>query len=296
MSSSSLPQPSAGVATPVVRAVAEDLEAIFPPEPAARPAVGARLRLRGGSRDRGSRARSRDRRAASLGALVAAACVGVSAGALIVRAGAPTKPAPPAISPGPPIALALPTPGPLAPAIVPPAPSAMVFARASAGLTRPSAKLRAISASRATAPHRKSVRTVALRHGGAHSDERRSARLAGGAETAVRLAHTQPASAKPAIHGGGPMRTASVKRRCASPDPGAALACADPALSAAERQVDSLYRQAEAAGVPPERLERQQQQWLSARAATARQAPWAMRDVYLARIAELRDQARPQGD
>lgn len=94
------------------------------------------------------------------------------------------------------------------------------------------------------------------------------------------------------------VRLASASR-CASADPGAALACADPALGAADRQLARAYRQAEAAGVPAERLQRQQQRWLAARAAAARQAPWAVHDVYLARIAELEDQTRQastQGD
>jgi hypothetical protein len=82
------------------------------------------------------------------------------------------------------------------------------------------------------------------------------------------------------------------RNRCASPDPGAVLACADPSLGPAERQLSRAYREAEAAGVPASTLERQQQRWLAARAAAARQAPWAVHDVYLARIAELKDQTR----
>jgi uncharacterized protein len=90
----------------------------------------------------------------------------------------------------------------------------------------------------------------------------------------------------------------AARPRCASADPGAALACADPALGAADRQMSRAYRQAQAAGVPSERLEHQQQRWLAARANAARQAPWAVHDIYLARIAELQDQTREasQGD
>ncbi|WP_374467714.1 hypothetical protein [Phenylobacterium sp.] len=87
-----------------------------------------------------------------------------------------------------------------------------------------------------------------------------------------------------------PIRKAS--NRCASSDPGAALVCADPALGAAERQLARAYRQAEAAGVSAAQLARQQQRWLTARAQAAREAPWAVRDVYEARIAELNDQTR----
>jgi Tfp pilus assembly protein FimV len=104
-------------------------------------------------------------------------------------------------------------------------------------------------------------------------------------------ARAEAQRARPApARGAGPFRTVSL--RCASPDPGAALACADPALSTAERQLSRAYREAEAAGVPASTLERQQQRWLAARAATARQAPWAVHDVYLSRIAELQDQTR----
>jgi hypothetical protein len=94
------------------------------------------------------------------------------------------------------------------------------------------------------------------------------------------------------IRGGGPLRLASVERRCASADPGAALACADPALGAAERQLNRAYHDAEAAGVPAWRLHQQQQRWLAARATAAKEAPWAVHDVYVARISELQDQAR----
>ena len=89
-----------------------------------------------------------------------------------------------------------------------------------------------------------------------------------------------------------PVRTANARPRCASADPGAALACTDPALGAADRQLSRAYRQAQAAGVPSDRLERQQQRWLAARANAARQAPWAVHDIYLSRIAELQDQTR----
>jgi len=89
-----------------------------------------------------------------------------------------------------------------------------------------------------------------------------------------------------------PIRVANVQPRCASSDPGEALACGDPGLSAAQRRLERAYADAEAAGVPASTLERQQQRWRSARAAAAREAPWAVRQVYQARIAELQDQAR----
>jgi uncharacterized protein YecT (DUF1311 family) len=92
--------------------------------------------------------------------------------------------------------------------------------------------------------------------------------------------------------GAGPIKVASVVTRCASPDPGEALACGDPNLVAAQRRLNRAYAEAEAAGVPHATLEQQQQRWLSARAAAAREAPWAVREVYQARIAELQDLAR----
>lgn len=87
-----------------------------------------------------------------------------------------------------------------------------------------------------------------------------------------------------------PVRKAS--NRCASADPGEAIVCADPSLGAADRQLARAYRQAEAAGVSAAQLARQQQRWLAARAQAAREAPWAVRDVYEARIAELNDMTR----
>ena len=80
--------------------------------------------------------------------------------------------------------------------------------------------------------------------------------------------------------------------RCAQRDPGEALVCADPNLGAADRQLARAYQGARAAGVPDAQLMRQQQRWLAARTAAAREAPWAVHDVYMARIAELNGQAR----
>ena len=79
---------------------------------------------------------------------------------------------------------------------------------------------------------------------------------------------------------------------CANRDHGEALVCADPSLGAADRQLARAYQSARAAGVPDAQLRQQQQRWLSARSSAAREAPWAVHDVYLARIAELNGQAR----
>jgi hypothetical protein len=80
--------------------------------------------------------------------------------------------------------------------------------------------------------------------------------------------------------------------RCGQRDPGEALVCADPNLGAADRQLARAYQGARAAGVPDGQLQAQQQRWLAARSAAAREAPWAVRDVYMARIAELNGLAR----
>ena len=97
-------------------------------------------------------------------------------------------------------------------------------------------------------------------------------------------------------HNNGLVKVNATSGRCASSDPGAALVCADPGLGAADRQMSRAYRQAEAAGVPTSELRQQQSRWLAARAAAAREAPWAVRDVYQARIAELNDLTRQAHD
>lgn len=107
----------------------------------------------------------------------------------------------------------------------------------------------------------------------------------------AKLESKKPKKAKPAPRGTGPMRVAKADR-CASADPGEALVCADPRLTSRERQMQMAYRNAEAAGVPASALRRQQQRWVAARAAAAREAPWAVEDVYQARIAELNDLAK----
>ncbi len=94
----------------------------------------------------------------------------------------------------------------------------------------------------------------------------------------------------PLQHSSGLMRVSAP--RCASHDPGEALVCADPSLGAADRQLTRAYQSARAAGVPDMQLRQQQQRWLSARTSAAREAPWAVHDVYMARIAELNGLAR----
>ena len=98
----------------------------------------------------------------------------------------------------------------------------------------------------------------------------------------------------PPMRPSGLMKVAN-RSRCGQSDPGAALVCADPTLGAADRQLNRAYNEARAAGVSDAQLARQQQRWLSARSAAAREAPWAVHDVYLARIAELNGLAREAG-
>ncbi len=104
-----------------------------------------------------------------------------------------------------------------------------------------------------------------------------------------------PPKAAPAPRGEGPMRVARATP-CASADPGEAMVCADRRLGARERQLQRAWRDAEAAGVPASALNRQHARWLQARAAAAREAPWAVEDVYVARISELNDLTRDARD
>jgi uncharacterized protein YecT (DUF1311 family) len=102
-------------------------------------------------------------------------------------------------------------------------------------------------------------------------------------------------AASPPPRAAGPVRVAQAQR-CAFRDPGAALVCADPMLSAADRRLQRAYRQAQSAGVPEWRLRSQQERWLAARSAAAREAPWAVHEVYQARLAELADMTRAAED
>jgi len=82
------------------------------------------------------------------------------------------------------------------------------------------------------------------------------------------------------VRGSGPVRYAKA-------DPRPELAIRD-----ADRQMNRAYSSARAAGVPDWQLRKQQARWEAARASAAREAPWAVHDVYLARIAELHDLTR----
>jgi len=109
-----------------------------------------------------------------------------------------------------------------------------------------------------------------------------------------RVARARPELAAPQP-GSGLMKV-STTPHCARSDPGEAIVCADPGLGAADRQLSRAYQSARAAGVPDAQLRSQQQRWLAARSAAAREAPWAVRDVYMARIAELNGQAKDARD
>jgi hypothetical protein len=163
-----------GLAAPVSRAVAEDLEAIFPNQPA--PAAGrGRLRLVGKGRAREREERRAEGRAGRLGALAAATFVGVSAGAMIAHPGGAGHPAAPAQLEAPaPVTLAaqsLPSVGPL------PAASSFSPAAPFAPDTPPPAPLRAAAAvESAPAPAR-------LQHAATHHAARphhRAQRVAAG--------------------------------------------------------------------------------------------------------------------
>lgn len=93
-------------------------------------------------------------------------------------------------------------------------------------------------------------------------------------------ARVEPPKAIRPARGAGPLRVAK-----AAPRP-------DTTINDADRQMNRAYSTARAAGVPDWQLRRQQQRWAQARASAAREAPWAVHDVYLARIAELHDLTR----
>jgi hypothetical protein len=156
-----------GPAGEVARAVAEDLEAIFPSEPAPAPA-GGRLHLTERARNG---ATVRREAAASLGALVAAACVGLSAGAVLAHHGEATKSASAVARGATTVVLAnssLPSPGPLpqtAP-LAPPPVQAPGHHAETGGLSAAHSGLRRASAQGAGV-HRKATRQASSRCRGA---------------------------------------------------------------------------------------------------------------------------------
>lgn len=107
------------------------------------------------------------------------------------------------------------------------------------------------------------------------------------AKAAPKQSAAKPSAKRPAPVGHGPLRVAR-NDACSMGQAG----CGDRRLDARDRQLQRAYRNAEAAGVPTSALQRQQARWLQARAAAAREAPWAVEDVYEARISELNDLTR----
>lgn len=86
-------------------------------------------------------------------------------------------------------------------------------------------------------------------------------------------------------------KSAPEKPRCHAGSRAEALICENPQLAAADRRLARAYREAAEAGAPEWRLRRQQNRWLAARERAAEEAPWAVAEVYDARIAELEDEA-----
>jgi uncharacterized protein YecT (DUF1311 family) len=67
----------------------------------------------------------------------------------------------------------------------------------------------------------------------------------------------------------------------------AQMVCADPDLSAADRELNQAYRRALRSGVAPEQLRADQRDWLAIREDAARRSPHAVASVYDQRIDEL---------
>jgi uncharacterized protein YecT (DUF1311 family) len=67
----------------------------------------------------------------------------------------------------------------------------------------------------------------------------------------------------------------------------AQMVCADPELSAADRELNRAYRRALRSGAAPEQLREEQRDWLSIREDAARHSPRAVANIYDQRIDEL---------
>lgn len=151
-------------------------------------------------------------------------------------------------------------------------------------------------------PHRAPAEVAKLDRKHPHKATRHEARIE---QAALKTRKAAPRIVRPAyrVHAAPvapPPRPSGLMKvsapHCVNRDPGEALVCADPSLGAADRQLARAYQSARAAGVPDAQLRQQQQRWLSARSSAAREAPWAVHDVYLARIAELNGQAHDAHD
>ena len=67
----------------------------------------------------------------------------------------------------------------------------------------------------------------------------------------------------------------------------AQMVCADPDLSAADRELNQAYRRALRSGIAPEQLRADQRDWLAIREDAARRSPRAVASIYEQRIDEL---------
>ena len=67
----------------------------------------------------------------------------------------------------------------------------------------------------------------------------------------------------------------------------AQMVCADPELSAADRELNQAYRRALRSGIAPEQLQADQRDWLAIREDAARRSPRAVASIYEQRIDEL---------
>lgn len=125
----------------------------------------------------------------------------------------------------------------------------------------------------------------------AKRSEKPTARVKLAARTDVRklavAAGTKPAKAAPVkLAAARSPRVVEKARYKAAPAP----VRREPEYVFDDRRVNAAYARAAAAGVSTEALRRQQARWKAARDAAAREAPWAVPEVYEARIAELEDQ------
>jgi hypothetical protein len=146
---------------------------------------------------------------------------------------------------------------------------AQAFARAGVHKAEPAAKLQKAKAERRQA---KPAKAVSLAKPAKPQLQK--------AAVKVRPAKAEPIRPLRPARGAGPVRVAKAAPR------------SEAVIRDADKQMYRAYSSARAAGVPDWQLRRQQQRWEQARASAAREAPWAVRDVYLARIAELHDLTR----
>ena len=84
-----------------------------------------------------------------------------------------------------------------------------------------------------------------------------------------------------------PIQDGSRDQGCEFGSFAAQMVCADPQLTAADREMARAYRRALQIGAPPEQLRADQRDWLAAREEAARRSRGAVASVYDQRIEEL---------